>query len=454
MSRRIGLRGRLTLSVIGSVAVVLVVLIGAFNMVLRSRLNADANNALFARASGELASLRVSGNQLRAPEVPDAAALDTQTWVFAGQRAVEHPRASAQAARLVKSMTTGGLSRRELASAHTRFYAVPVLAGGRRLGTVVAQESLIPYENTADTALIASIVLGTLVLVLVAVASRFLISGALRPVASMTAQAAAWSEVDADRRFDMGPARDELSQLAATLDRLLDRVASSLRHEQRFSAELSHELRSPLASVMAEAQYALRHSRSSEELRVGYERILASAQQMARTLETLVTAARVELDAPLGTGDAASAAQAAAAGCAELAARNQVDVRAADPREPIRLGVDTQVAERVLAPLLENGCRHASSIVTVGIERQDGGVLFTVDDDGPGIAPEDLEHIFRPGWSGNPANGTGLGLPLARRLARAAGGDVEVSGGATAPGDPEVEGDVSGARFTVRLPAA
>jgi signal transduction histidine kinase len=204
--------------------------------------------------------------------------------------------------------------------------------------------------------------------------------------------------------------------------------------------------------VIAEAQYALRHSRSSHELRVGYERILASAQQMARTLQTLVTAARVELHAPYGTGDAASAAHAAAAGCAELAARNHVHLDAADPAEPIRLGVDTQVAERVLAPLLENSCRHASSIVRIGIKRQDGAVVFTVHDDGPGIAPADVEHIFQPGWTGAPANGTGLGLPLARRLARAAGGDVELAanGGDGAQGTSRLRG----ARFSVRLPAA
>ena len=96
--------------------------------------------------------------------------------------------------------------------------------------------------------------------------------------------------------------------LAATLDGLLDRVASSLRHEQRFSAELSHELRTPLTSVIAEAQLALRQSGPGDEHRAGFERIVAAAQQMRRTLDTLLAAARIEPRAVGATGDAASAA--------------------------------------------------------------------------------------------------------------------------------------------------
>jgi signal transduction histidine kinase len=194
-----------------------------------------------------------------------------------------------------------------------------VVAGGKRVGTVVSEVSLKPYERTAQTALIASVVLGVVVLLVVALAAHVLISGALRPVSHMTEQAATWSETDTGRRFDLGSPTDELTKLAATLDGLLDRVASSLRHEQRFSAEISHELRTPLANVIAEAQLALRHPRSPEEDRAGYERVLASAQQMARTLETLVAAARVEARRPQGTGHATAAARSAADGCAAVA---------------------------------------------------------------------------------------------------------------------------------------
>lgn len=440
---RLGLRRRLQLSVVAAVAIALVLLIGAFNVVLGDRLSHDADNALFARAAGELASLRVGGGQLAAPEVPDAAAPDAQTWVFAGGRLLEGPPSDPLTERAAQLLASGPRRTRDVTATHTRLYAVPVLARGKRLGAVVAAVSLRPYESTAQTALIASVVLGIGVLLVVAVAARVLITGALRPVAHMTAQAEEWSEADTGGRFGLGPPRDELTHLAATLDRLLDRVAASLRHEQRFSAELSHELRSPLASVIAEAQLALRHHRSPDQYREGYERLLASAQQMRRTLDTLVTAARVELQQPHGSGDAGAAAHAAARGYEALATARGIGITVSEPTTPIRIGVDSDVAERVLAPLIENACRHARSSVTITIGSAGRAVLFHVVDDGRGVPEADRERIFEPGWRGNGhqrADGAGLGLPLARRLARAAGGDVSSDGGAP------------GGRFIARLP--
>jgi signal transduction histidine kinase len=434
MISRLGLRRRLELSVVGAVALSLIVLLGAFNVVLRDRLSADANNVLVSRASAELAALRVADGKLSVPELPDAAAPDAQTWAFSGGRILEQPRVDPvterAAERLARAPVRGTV---DVAATDTRLYAVPVVADGRRLGTVVSEASLAPYESTAQTALVGSAVLGVLVLLVVALATRVLISRSLAQVAHMTEQAEAWSLADTGRRFDLGAPRDEFTRLAATLDALLDRVASSLRREQRFSAEVSHELRTPLASVIAEAQLALRHPRSPVQERAGYERVLASAQQMARTLDTLVAATRVELGAPRGTGDAARAAHAAARGCDALAQTNGIMITVNEPDAPIRIGVDDEVAERVLAPLIENGCRYGSSTVRVDIGRRDGAVLFRVRDDGAGIREADRERIFEPGWRGDRATamnaaGAGLGLALARRLARAAGGDVRAAG--------------------------
>lgn len=233
--------------------------------------------------------------------------------------------------------------------------------------------------------------------------------------------------------------------LATTLDALLDRVAASIRYEQRFSAELSHELRTPLASVVAEAQLALRHGRSTDELRSALQRVLESAERISRTLDTLLAAARAELHGSRGTGDARAAAHAAAREFQALAGARGLTIRIEDGATPIAIGVGTEVAERILAPLVENGCRHARTSLTLTAERRDGSVLVSVHDDGPGIAAAERERIFEPGWSGADSNGhgAGLGLPLARRLARAAGGEVTVADAAE-----------HGARFTVTLPAA
>jgi len=105
---------------------------------------------------------------------------------------------------------------------------------------------------------------------------------------------------------------------------------------------------------------------------------------------------------------------------------------------------------QILQPVVENACRFARSKVILGAARTGKEVVFTVEDDGPGVAEEEKEKIFEPGVRGSAAAGQGdgasrgarLGLSLARRLARAASGEVEV--GASTIG--------TGARFLVRLP--
>ena len=132
------LRRRLLLSVVGALALTLLVLIGAFNLVLRERLSHEANNALAARASAELASVRVVSGTLVAAETPDAAAPDTQAWVFdAAQHVLERPPTNQAVSRAAAFLARGGRGSEDLSGTQLRLYAVPVVTGGRRLGTVV-----------------------------------------------------------------------------------------------------------------------------------------------------------------------------------------------------------------------------------------------------------------------------------------------------------------------------
>jgi signal transduction histidine kinase len=329
----------------------------------------------------------------------------------------------------------------------TRLYAVPVVRDGRRLGTVVSAVSLRPYGETQRTALVASVIVALAALAAVAAVAGWLISRALRPVSLMTSQAADWSERDLDRRFSLGEPHDELTQLAATLDGLLDRLAATLRHEQRFSAELSHELRTPLTNVIAEAQFALRHARDTDEYRAGFEQVLQSANQMNRILDTLMAAARAQLDPQRTTSDVMVCARAAIDGCAALAVEHGIEI--ALDGAPTRAAADADLVERILAPLIENACLYGRSHVQVSVRKECAQVLCTVEDDGPGVAHSERDAIFEPGRRGGPGastatatRGAGLGLALARRLARTAAGDVDVAA------------DGPGGSFVVRLQAA
>jgi signal transduction histidine kinase len=443
------LRARLLTSVLVAITIVLAGLTVGFNVVLANRLDTDANGVVQARASAELAGLHIASGRVELGETPDEASPDTQTWIFSGTQALETPQGTPAANdAAAAAMATAIPSTRDIHATRTRLYSLAVLQNGRRLGTVIAGVSLAPYDQTRHTALIASVVLGLLALVAVAVAGWWLIARALRPVARMTAQAADWSDRDLDRRFSLGQPHDELTQLAFTLDRLLDRLAASLRHEQRLSAELSHELRTPLANIAAQAQFALRHTDHDRDGRRALEHVLHSAAEMARTLDTLIAAARAEFDTSRATSDAATSARAATAA---FGSERGITLTIYAPTG-IRVAGEQALVERILAPLIENAYRHATTTVRIGVERDSGAVRFTVEDDGHGIPDTDREAIFEPGRRTASARvgatavapqGAGLGLALSRRLARTAGGDVEAE-----------RSNAGGGRFVVRLPSA
>jgi signal transduction histidine kinase len=262
----------------------------------------------------------------------------------------------------------------------------------------------------------------------------------------MTADAEAWSARDVDRRFAAGEPHDELGQLAATLDGLLDRLSASLRRERRFSAELSHELRTPLAKICAEAELALRREREPGAYKQALQTVLGNAQTMTRTIDTLVAAQRQQTGLARGSADSQAVLDEAAAACGELAGAQGVELVFATSAEGVLIGVEAEVALRILQPVVENACHYARGRVVLSVERRGSEVVFIIDDDGPGVQQDERERIFEPGVRGSAGDGdrafpgAGLGLALSRRLARAASGDVVAST------------DRRGGRFLVRLP--
>jgi signal transduction histidine kinase len=437
-------------AVLAVVLIALVALIGGFNLVLADRLSRDADEVLRARVAGVLPGLTTDAGRLVVRNSPDQAALEGDVWVFGENgRLVEGPRRSRPAIFKAAASLAGGPRRHlEPADADARLYAVPVLEPNRkRYGTVVAAISLIPYEHTQQVALVASLIMVGVLLIVAALLARWVVTLALRPVTQMTEQADDWSEHDLDRRFALGRPQDELTRLAATLDNLLGRVAASLRREQRFSSELSHELRTPLARVRAEADLALRQQRSDESYREALRRVLAGADQMERIIETMLVVAREEASARRGTADAAEAAFRAAESCAGVAAAQGVEIDVSGGGTMRRVASDSDLVERILVPVIENACRYGRSRVTVMTAGDNGVVTFTVSDDGPGVSEGESDRIFEPGMRGSAGvngnagfQGAGLGLPLARRLARAARGDVEA------------HPDEHGGCFTIVLP--
>jgi signal transduction histidine kinase len=426
---RLTLRGRVTLAAIGVLAVGLAALSVLFNVLLANSLSGDASAALRSRAAAQRATLDLSRGGLQTVEGPSDAALDRDAWVFANGRVIERPAVESPAvARAVAGLASVQHTTEKTVPGSVRLRAVPVRGpAGDRRGTLVVGVSLVPYEHTRRIALVGTAILSFLLVAGAAVAVRWAVRSALRPIAEMTARAADWSEHDLHKRFHLGPPRDELTTLADTFDGLLRRIEAVLRHEQRFSAEMAHELRTPLTGLRGEAELALAREDLDGESRGAFERMHGSSTGMQNVIETLLAAARMEEAGSDASSDPVPAVREAVAAVANAARARGIDMRVREPGSGLVVDAAPAVVSQALYPLLENGVRHARSTVEVVVERVDGHVTVGVHDDGPGLEGRDPASLFEPGVSSS--GGAGLGLPLARRLARSCGGDVAAEDG-------------------------
>lgn len=402
-----------------------------FNLLLRASLEGDADRVLQARSAAALQGVEVFNGRVRASEAPDEAAPDSGVWIYDGATSIERPAAPDEINALADSMVARGALYGESKSEDLKLHAVPVSDGGRRLGSVVVALSIEPYERSANRALAASIILALVMLGLIVVLTRFALDRALRPVARLTAEASKRSEHDVDHRFDLGPPTDELTQLAATFDSMLARLAANLRHERLLTAEISHELRTPLSAISAEAELALSRPRQTDEYRSALETIQRRSGQLADILETLLLTARAEGGIRSEPTDANRIAEEALAPLRQRADRAKT-IGLIPSAFPLLADVSLATGGRILAPLLENAMRYGHGKVAVKVERDGHEALFSVTDDGSGFTADEVELVFEPGRRGSAgvtsdSEGVGLGLALARRLARVVGGDVEAA---------------------------
>lgn len=437
------LRGRLALLALVTTALWVALLTVVFNVALKSELRQQADDLLRTRAAAASATVDIaSDGSITVRDPGNDGALDTGIWIYRGTTVLERPAAPAALQTQADAMAGKGSRFADISDPESdRFYALPLKPGGVQVATVVASVRLDAYQLTARTALAGSLGLALLLVGGVYLVTRAVIGRALRPVTAMSTQASMWSRYGTPQRFGAKARAAELTALAANLDQLLDRQAALLRHEQQLTAELSHELRNPLARITAETDWLTARARTVAELDTSHRSIAAAATQMQQICQTLLSEARQAPDATPGRCSVRDEALA-------LAATSRKEHPQAPPvgvvGDPAYAGVAPQLLERMLSPLLDNARRYAVTGIVIECAWHPEGVRVFVQDDGPGV-PEDVgEAVFEAGRrypkDGDPHDGAGLGLPLARRLARAAGGDIVL-----APSS-------RGARFEISLP--
>ncbi|HET6510283.1 MAG TPA: HAMP domain-containing sensor histidine kinase [Baekduia sp.] len=429
-------RNRILLTSLVILAAGLGALVVAGNVLLDVRVHSEASSELRTQAEAVLATIDVRDGRVTVRATPTEASLDRHAWVLEGATVIEQPDVVGDAL----DTAAIDLGRRQAFGEHdgphdVALRAEPIVAPGRAepIGAVVVALSTEGLETLQQQVVVGSLVVALLVLVAGGLALRRAIDRALAPVVAMTDAAETWGAQDLDQRFGLGPPRDELTGLAATLDGLLARIAASRRHEQRFAAEVAHELRTPLAGVMGRAELALDASgpEADAEREAALRVVIAQGRRLTETVDTLLAVARRELDPGAGSVDL------------EALAHEVPGARVTVPEGGVPAAEgDPDVLRRALAPLVDNARRHAASAITLELSSVPGHVRLAVRDDGPGVDAALGERVFEPGVSGAGGGGAGLGLPLARRLARSCGGDVVLAG------------DGPGGCFVLDLPVA
>jgi two-component system, OmpR family, sensor kinase len=239
----------------------------------------------------------------------------------------------------------------------------------------------------------------------------------LKPVRDMAERADDWSAHDLAHRFDLGPPVNELSQLGQTLDHLLDRVARAIRDEQRLTAELAHEIRTPLTAIRGSAELALLRDPAEPGLRTDLTEIADGSRRLAQVVTALLELAR--------NPEALQATARPEAAIAQVSALVPAPIRVEVTGSAPPVAGPLALVTRALAPLVENAGQHAREQVTIGLRARDL-IEIAVRDDGPGVPAHLRASVFEPGVS--TGGSSGLGLGIARRIARSLGGDVVLGG--------------------------
>jgi len=242
---------------------------------------------------------------------------------------------------------------------------------------------------------------------------------------------------------------DEVRALAADLNLMIERISDLLTAERRFVSNAAHELRSPLTAIRGELELALRRPREPEEYKRAIEEALDSTNRLVGLAEDLLALARIGSTSTSQDirNHKLSDIVAGAVRASSLRAEQRRSIEVAVAPELAIHGRDADLT-RMLRNLIDNAVAHApqGTSVRVVAEKTDGDeVLVAVEDTGPGVPEELRDRIFEPfvrGASERAASGAGLGLAIAREIARANGGDLFLD---AAPGRT---------RFVARLAAA
>jgi len=307
------------------------------------------------------------------------------------------------------------------------------LEGGPAVVRIARSEELVRQE-TRD--FLAVFLLGLpLACALAGVGAYFLARRALAPIDRMASAARSITAARLAERLPIDNPDDELGQLATVFNATFGRLEASFEQLRRFTADASHELRTPLTAIRAVGEVGLRDRRSGQEYREIIGSMLEEAERLNRLVESLLTLARADSGAArLATEpvDLAVMVRDVADHLSVLAEDKQQTI-AIDAPQPAIVQADRLVLRQAIVNVVDNAIKYSPprGQVRIAVSVRPSDVTVSVEDSGPGIAPEDVERIFErfsrlDRSRSRDAGGTGLGLAIARSAVEAHGGRIEV----------------------------
>lgn len=267
-------------------------------------------------------------------------------------------------------------------------------------------------------------------------ATGWLLSGrTIKPIHTISSAAKVIAAGNLSERIDLADSGGELGELASVLNATFDRLQAAIARQSQFTADASHELRTPAFVILSQAQFALKRDRTVAEYREGFEVCQRAAQQMRQLIESLLILAREDAGGSHHRHEPVALDQITREGVKLLLSR------AAERKVTLDLDLhaapvfgDAQQIKQVVINLVGNAIDHNCSggHVKVTVSSDAGSGFLTVCNDGPGISEEDLPYIFerffRADKSRSLSGGhTGLGLAICKAIVEAHDGSIEVS---------------------------
>jgi len=260
----------------------------------------------------------------------------------------------------------------------------------------------------------------------------------LRPLEGMVDELEAITDGKSLHRRLAPVAADELDRLAGTMNRMLARLEESFGTLRRFTADASHELKTPLMVLRAGVERAMNNPRTPTEALQSLEEVLEENHRMSEMVENLLTLARADEGGAalvVDPSDLRDLVNEASETAGILGEESHIAVRTEVPPEPVIAAVDRSRIRQLLLNLVTNAMKYtpADGKVSLGLVDQGETVALIVGDNGIGIPAGDLPHIFDRFYRVDPARsrtgerpGTGLGLAITKWIAEAHGGEITV----------------------------